>query len=30
MSQFWFLPVQVEFNQVDNIVRTTENILIDK
>lgn len=30
MAQFWFLPVQVEFNQVDNIVRTTENTLKDK
>lgn len=30
MTQFWFLPVQVEFNQVDNIVRTTENTLKDK
>lgn len=30
MAQFWFLQVQVEFNQVDNIVRTTGNALKEK
>lgn len=27
MAQFWFLPGQVEFNEMDNFVRTTENTL---